>query len=247
MTNNSSANVESSLSTEAPKNGVERDPFKDVIDEQFNYLENLRLASAENLKNECCLILREIRDKIKSQTRFREVQKLIPVVAYLFLKSKGYEVKKSDMMRSANITKREFTNRLKFIVLIYPEYTNRDRKRIILEKLQRIMDCFNIRTDEFDSTCLELFRIFGGRLKTTTESIAAGVICILTLYKLGLEKPTCNNVCKFLRIEDSAILYNLKKKIFPSVRLNGVVGSRELIRKLLITCPVAASTNVVKF
>jgi len=209
-----------------------RKSFNEIVEEQFNHLTHFQLERANELEKEYFLVLQDIYKKVRGRGAFGRLHKLAPVVAYLFLKSKGYEVKKSDLMQGTDITIKEFAKRLNFIASIFPAFLKRDKERIVLDKLQRVQAHFNL-SDEFARASLELFQSFYPCLKTTTESVAAGEICVLTAFKLGLEKPTCCRICRFLRISDSTVLYNLKKKVFPRAKLTSLVGSREEIRDLL--------------
>ena len=78
---------------------------------------------------------------------------------------------------------------------------------------------------------------FWALLSNTTESVAAGTVCILTMIVMDIENYPISDICTSLGFTQSAVNYQIKNKIFERLDIPGfqtITSSRELIKKFIM-------------
>jgi len=78
---------------------------------------------------------------------------------------------------------------------------------------------------------------FWALLSNTTESVAAGTVCILTMIVMDIENFTIADICNSLGFTQSAVNYQIKNKIFERLGIPGfqtITSSKELIKELIM-------------
>jgi len=78
---------------------------------------------------------------------------------------------------------------------------------------------------------------FWALLSNTTESVAAGTVCILTMIAMDIENFTISDICTSLGFTQSAVNYQIKNKIVERLGIPGfqtITSSKELIKELIM-------------
>jgi len=121
-------------------------------------------------------------------------------------------------------------------VEMYPEYLTKNRKLIVHNQIKRIKDTFQF-SEEFMANSEAILEKFWALLSNTTESVAAGTVCILTMIVMDIENFTIADICNSLGFTQSAVNYQIKNKIFERLGIPGfqtITGSKELIKKFIM-------------
>lgn len=88
----------------------------------------------------------------------------------------------------------------------------------------------------FLSRGISILTHFWDDLKNTTDDVLVCTLYVLTAIDLDITKPNISTICKKVGIQQSAIIYQIKHKIFER---NGIPGfscikdSKELIKKVI--------------
>lgn len=180
----------------------------------------LDLTKYINLYNECIQIFLQIWKRMRKGTKFRSPKRLGPVIIYMILKAKGFDIKISYFIEKININKKKFTEILKQAVIFYPTYFKRDRKTVIIKKINETREIFGFDRD-FTNKYQEIFKKFWPIIKNTKDDVIAGVIFILTMIALGINSIPFVHVCNKIGIKMSTVNYQVKNKIFKSLHLPG--------------------------
>ncbi|MCK4281930.1 MAG: hypothetical protein KAX10_07435, partial [Candidatus Lokiarchaeota archaeon] len=125
-----------------------------------------------------------------------------------------------------NINKKKFTEILKQAVIFYPTYFKRDRKTVIIKKINETREIFGFDRD-FTNKYQEIFKKFWPIIKNTKDDVIAGVIFILTMIALGINSIPFVHVCNKIGIKMSTVNYQVKNKIFKSLHLPGFISLRK--------------------
>ena len=86
----------------------------------------------------------EIRSKLGKGTKYRNPEKLVPIVIYLFFKLKGKTINKYELVEVSPITKKELHSFLLQINTFLPQYAERNRKEYILQRVMEITEHFGL-------------------------------------------------------------------------------------------------------
>ena len=169
------------------------------------------------------------------RTYYKKAEKLVPVVLYMFLKIKCIKISPNKIIEVSNLTKRQFRIFFLEAVKYCPEYFSRDRTKMVRKLLLSVIDHFHF-DREFIQVSDSLLKKLWNRLANTTDSIIAGVICILTMVKLNVNSVCYNTVCKKLGIRMSSVFYQVKHSILSSETAENFAGFRRspnLLKPLL--------------
>lgn len=186
----------------------------------------LDLEKYPNLYEECFQIFLQIWKQMRKGTKSRSPKKLAPVIIYMVFKAKGFDIRIADFIEKINSNKKEFTEILKQAAIFYPTYFKRDRKTVIIKKINKIKEIF--RFDKgFTNKSQEIFKKFWPYIKNTKDDVIVGVIFILTMIALGINSIPFVHVCNKIGIKMSTVNYQVKNKIFKSLHLLGFISLRK--------------------
>lgn len=161
----------------------------------------------------------------------RKRDMLMPVFVYSFFRTKEINVTFSLLKRLSGLTKRECFQMLKKINGIFPEYINRDRKRVVLDKISEIVDHFQLNSQFFENADKILEKLWW-ILNNTTDGVIAGTVSALSLMSIHSNSPLLCDICKKIEIRQSTVIYQAKKL----VKRLGVVGFTTLGRSKELLC-----------
>ena len=204
---------------------LEVDSDKQVINQRKNefffdfelyydeIISRFKFADSSELKLECFDFFHNIRNKFKVDSPYRSPKKLSPVFIFMFLKMKGFNITMKNLIHNMKLDKREVRLYFKRSVQMYPEYLTKDRKLIVHNQIKRIIDTFQF-SEEFVANSGAILEKFWMLLSSTTESVAAGTVCILTMIVMDIKNHPISEICNNLGFTQSAVNYQIKKKIF---------------------------------
>jgi len=196
-------------------------------------VKKLDVILAKRHYSEFCILYQTIWDQVR--VYYKKAEKLVPVILYMFFKIKCINLNPNKIIEVSNLTKRQFKIFFMEAVRYCPEYFSRDRIKMIQKLLLSLIVHFHF-DREFIQVSDSLLRKLWNRLTNTTDSIIAGVVCILTMIKLDVNSVSYNAICKKLGIRMSSVFYQVKHSILSSETAEKFIGfkrSPNLLKPLL--------------
>ena len=178
----------------------------------------------------------EIRSKLGIGTKYRNPEKLVPIVIYLFFKLKGKTIDKHKILEVSAITKKEFHSFLLQIDLFIPQYAERNRKKYILQRIMEITDHFSLKMGFYYQSKKILYKLWD-IIKGTTDNVVAGLVSSISILCLETVDVKVSAICERLNIQMSTIQCQVEKKIFEHYHVPGfesLIKSSHLLRKVMI-------------
>ena len=160
-----------------------------------------------------------------------ERDRLIPVFVYSFFRAKGFNVTFSLLKRLSGLTRHDCFHMLKKIYGTFPEYVTRDRKHVVLNKIREVESSFQLNSQFFENATKILQELWES-LNNTTDGVIAGTVSALALIALNSNSPTLSHICQKIGIQQSTIIYQIKKL----VKRLGVSGFTTLGRSKELLC-----------
>lgn len=195
-----------------------------------------KFTGSSELKLKCYDFFQTIRINFNLDSPYRSPKKLSPVAIFMFLKMKGFNITMKNLIKKMDLDKKEVRRYFKKSVETYPEYLTKNRKKIVQNQIKSITDKFQF-SEEFVANSEAILEKFWGLLSNTTESVAAGTVCILTMVVMDIENYTISDICSSLGFTQSAVNYQIKNKIFERLHIPGfqtITSSKELIKELIM-------------
>ena len=207
----------------------EFEPFYNEIVDVFKF------PSSLELKLECYDLFQNIYSRFKIETLYKNLKKLSPVVIFMFLKMKGYNITMKNLIHQMKLDEKEVRLLFRRSIEVYPEYLRKNRKVIVQNQIKSIIDKFQF-SEEFGVISEAILDKFWMLLSSTTESVVAGTVCILTMIVMDIKNHPMAEICNSLGFTQSAVNYQIKNKIFEKLHIPGfktITSSRELIKELI--------------
>ena len=207
----------------------EFEPFYNEILVIFNF------PSSFELKLECYNLFQNIHTKFKTEKYYKNLNKLSPVVIFMFLKMKGYNITMKNLIHQMKLDEKEVRRLFRRSIEVYPEYLKKNRKLIVQNQIRSIKDTFQF-SEEFGVISEAILDKFWMLLSSTTESVVAGTVCILTMIVMDIKNHPISEICDNLGFTQSAVNYQIKNKLFEKLHIPGfktINSSRELIKELI--------------
>ena len=209
------------------------DDFENIYDK---IILTLNLTVDKELKYECFNFLLTIRNKQKKGTKYRAPKKLSPIIVFMFFKMRGFNLNIKDITRKIDLSKKEIKQDLKEIIKTYPEYLKKNRIVLIQNKLEQVKNKFKF-PEEFIDNSNAVLEKFWSYISNTTEDVAAGTVFVLTMIAMDIKEFSYSQICNNIGIAQSAVLYQIKNKIFKRLHISGfqsITKSRMLIKDLIM-------------
>lgn len=194
--------------------------------------EHLKLS-----RNFCSHIFHEykmIRKKILAGTKYRNPEKLVPIVMYLYAKTHCISVRKKELIEFSIISKKEFNYFLLHANLIIPGYAARDRLKFIKLKIMEVTNAFSMNMGFYHDAVAVLENIiplFPGAKETIQAALACSITLLNSCYP-NKKNITLNSICLASGIVFSTVETRIKKDIIDKYGVKGyrgVVTSREIL------------------
>ncbi|MFX1393532.1 MAG: hypothetical protein ACFFAH_08150 [Promethearchaeota archaeon] len=202
------------------------------------------LGIPESRKESVITKFKEIRSKIKSGTKYRTPDKLIPLIIYFDCKLNGIALKEQDLLEVSKIEKKAFNAFKLKITEFLPEYKHRDRKECILQRLYGLVATYE-RGMPFYYSCKKFLYKFWPIIKNTKDDVIVGLAAsVVALIDKNYDKLrfSVNTICTELGIKPSTIHSQVKKKIFEYYDLpkfDTLVKSRTILREFMVRIGLA--------
>ena len=194
---------------------------------------SLKLSS--KLKEPLYKIYLKIRRGLQSGSKYRNPQKLIPLILYYYLKINNIPLDEKKLLEVSKIDKKEYNSFKPQIIKFFPKYNHRDRKRFILNRILGIIDNYNLGMSFYNECKVILSKLWGG-INNTKDDVIAGLIASIVALCHYKDKVTVNSICSFLNIRMSTIQSQVKERIFSKFQISGfqsLVRSSELLKKVI--------------
>ncbi len=197
----------------------------------------LRIYANREVKKECRLIFNGLRREMHRHSKYEHPDKLIPIIAYLILKKRGFYVRVSDFLKFMRVSRKTFSVSFKRVMKLYSDLQKKNKQKIIIKKLINLKWYFNLE-DEFLVVSVRTLNNFWYFIEFAKEEISAGLVSIFTLIRMEIPTPSFNEICKFLIISMGSInnrVKKLMKEIFRAEKFESLRRSSDLIRDIIIT------------
>ncbi|MBD3256262.1 MAG: hypothetical protein GF383_14285 [Candidatus Lokiarchaeota archaeon] len=179
--------------------------------------------------------VKAIWQKLNPGTKYRNPDKLVPLVIYFCCKIRKVSIKQKKLLDVAKISKNEF-NAFKLQILeYYPEYVKRDKRGYVVQKIMEIRDHFGLDM-EFYFLSKRILAKLWKLIYNTTEDVIAGVVTSIAALCCYQDELTVNAICKRLGIVMSTIQSQVKRRIFQTFKVPGfksLVKSSNKLRKVM--------------
>lgn len=113
---------------------------------------------------------------------------------------------------------------------------HRDRNQLIMGRINEVKNYFRL-SSEFHENAKVLLTKLWNYLNTTTDDVIAGTISTLSLLSVKDDTIRINKVCEKIGISQSSIIYQIKNKLFKTLRISGfknLTNSKDLIQKEIL-------------
>lgn len=197
---------------------VEKDEEDDVVKFYLESLGSLQLRELDREVDDFSQFYYYVRDLVTPHTRYTALDKLGPIVLYMFLKTRGVLLVLPDFLDLYKLKYYEFTTDLKTVIKFYPEFYARDKKSIIKKYITTILQNFQVE-EQFNSHALTLFDHFYPLVEYRKEEIVAVVICALTAISFDLNQMSMRLICSKAGIRQSSLNRAIVDKIFPYLEI----------------------------
>jgi hypothetical protein len=184
--------------------------------------------------------------KLQPSTKYRGVEKLVPITIYLYYKLSCNVLSKQELLNTAEITRKEFNRFMLQLGSYMPYYNKRNRKDLILRMIVATCEQYNLGMEFYETARKILFR-FWEILKFTKDSVIAGVCCSIVQLCFAIEDITISKLCDHLGIKMSTVHRQVEKKIFHCLNVNGfesLVRSANLLREVMVKLGIIEQDEV---
>jgi len=185
--------------------------------------------------------VKTIWQKIEKGTKFRNVEKLVPAVIYVYFKIKCLAINWSKLLENSKLSKEEFRGALMTALRFLDHkariaYLKRTRKRYCEQKILRIAEEFGLGMDFYHQAAALMYKLWD-IIQNTKEDVIVGVACsLIALTPEYRKKITVSKICTQLGIQMSTVQSQIKKRIIERFKVPGfssLVKSASLIERIL--------------
>jgi len=190
----------------------------------------------ESKKRDVLQLFKEIRSDLGPGTKYRNPDKLVPIVIYYYMKMSKLSINEVELLKVAKISKKDFNAFKLQITRFIPKYPERNRQDYIIQKIMELMEHFDLGMSFYYLSKKILNKLWEG-IKCTKDDVIAGLVASISVLCSFKGKVTINSICKRLGIKMSTIQSQVKRRIFNRLRISGFVSlvkSSDLLRNVMI-------------
>ena len=202
---------------------LERQQENEVSKFYLNALEFLQVKDLEGECDDYVHFYYLIRDLVKPHSKYTVLDKLGPVVFFIFLKTRGILLVLPQVLDFFNLKYNEFTTDLKEVLKLYPDYNIRDKKSIVKKYIATILKNFGVK-QRIIAQALTLFNHFYPIIQHKKEEIVAAIICALTAISFDLPSVSMKLISEKAGIQQSTLHTSMLDKIFPYLNIPSNLG-----------------------
>ena len=184
--------------------------------------------------------------KLQPGTKYRGVEKLVPIIIYLHYRLGCKALDKFELLGVAKITKKEFNHFIIQLGSYIPYYNKRNRKDLILRMIIATCEQYDLGMEFYEMARKILLR-FWEILKSTKDSVIAGVCCSIVQLCFATEDITISKLCGHLGIKMSTVHRQVEKKIFQCLNVEGfesLVRSADLLREVMVKLGIGPKDEI---
>jgi len=181
-------------------------------------------------------IFKDFHPKIQKGTKFRNPEKLIPCIIFVYYKYyENRPISSVELINYSKISRKELNNFLTHNNHLWAGY-NMDKQSMVLKLIFKVSEEYKLGMNFYYQSEKILLGLWE-HICDTTEQILAGFACSLTLLCVSGYKVRASNICEKLDISMANISKKFKDKIVKAFKLENfksLVKSSELIKRFLI-------------
>lgn len=180
--------------------------------------------------------VKTVRTKFRPGTKYRSVEKLVPVIIYYTFKLKNIVINKEDLITSSNISKKEFKDFFFQLGRYISEYKTRNRQEYIIQKILYATESVSLGMGFYYFSRRILNKI-GELIKNTTDDVIAGVVTSIAVLCSNQDKISVNALCNTIGVRMSTVQFQVREKIFRPLKIKGFVSlvrCSDLLRTIMI-------------
>jgi len=178
---------------------------------------------------------KEIRPQLRKGVKYRNTEKLVSIISYFCLKLRNVSINAYDLIEASEITKKEFNDFCLQVRRYMPEYTGRNRREYILQRVFEISEHFSLGMAFYHLAEDILNKLWNG-IKNTTDNALAGLVSAISLLCNKIEGVSVSAICTRLGVRMSTIQAQVKKKIIKRFRVEGFISlikSSDILRRIM--------------
>ena len=177
-----------------------------------------------------------IRGCIRPGTKYRSVEKLVPITIYLHFKLNCKGISEQELLEISHINKKQFNAFKLQLRAFLPEYQARNRKNYVLQKILQITEEFELGMEFYNNARGIMHRLWE-IIKNTKDDVIAGVVCSIVALCEPNRELRVNTLCTHLGIQMSTIQRQVEQNVFNHLRVRGfksLISSSGLLRKVMV-------------
>ncbi len=177
-------------------------------------------------------------NKLDKGTKFRNMEKLVPAVIYVFCKSKGISINLTKLLENSKLSKEESKGALLTVIRHEKELSSafRDKKMYCRQKIMNAVKEFGLGMEFYHKAVAFMERLWEV-IKNTKEEVIAGLACsVIVLTPDYKQKISVAQICDKVGIRMSTVQGQVKKNIIEKFNVPGftsLVASSQLITQIL--------------
>jgi len=180
-------------------------------------------------------IFKDFHPKIQKGTMFRNPEKLIPCIIFIYYKYyENRPISSVELINYSKISRKELNNFITHNSHLWAGY-NMDKQSMVLKLILKVTEEYKLGMDFYYQSEKILLGLWE-YICDTTEQILAGFACSLTLLCVSDYRVRVSNICENLNISMTNISKKFKDKIVKAFKLENyksLVKSAELIKRFL--------------
>jgi len=181
-------------------------------------------------------VFKDFYPKIQKGTKFRNPEKLIPCIIFVYYKYyESRPISSVELINYSKISRKELNDFLYHKNHLWAGY-NMDKVSLVLKLILKVTEEYKLGMDFYYQSEKILLGLWE-YISDTTEQILAGFACSLTVLCVSGYKVRASNICEKLNISMSNISKKFKDKIVKVYKLENyktLAKSAELIKRFLI-------------
>ncbi len=214
-----------------------KDRFK-TIQEKVK-IETRRIFNCLNLpRSYQKIIFKRVKDvwkQLRSGTKYRNIEKLVPIVLYYTLRLENICIRRLKLLEVSKISKKEFNDFSLQVLKFIPEYQERNRQDYITHKILEITESFELGMPFFYQSKKIMHRLWE-QIKNTKDDVIAGLVTSISALCSYNEVVNIFSICNRLGIRMSTIQFQVKRRIFEQLNIDGFVSlvrSSNLLKEVM--------------
>ncbi len=222
------------------KHNSSKDNEKAVLDEAHIEISRLftclDLTNHHDIKQMVYDKFKLVRNAVRPGSKFRNVRKLVSIVAYVCFKLRAVPVNASAIIESGSLTKKEFNAFLMLSSRYLPRATEVERRLYISQRISDIASTFELGMP-FYFYSKRILDKFWSRIKNTTDNVVAGLVCSIALLTSYKGPVNISSICNRLDIKMSTIQLQVKERVIARLCDEGnfstLIKSADLLREVV--------------